>query len=94
MSRILVVEDEAILRKNIVDRLRAEGHELFDTATAESAEQLASSRTLILADLRLPGMDGMALLQRVRKFAAYAGCDCYRTRLPPDCRRCRSRCGL
>lgn len=69
MSRILVVEDEAILRRNIVDRLRAEGHELFDTASGESAEQLSAllAPDLILADLRLPGMDGMELLRRVRK---------------------------
>ncbi len=74
MSRILVVEDEAILRKNIVDRLRAEGHELFDTASAESAEQLAAllAPDLILTDLRLPGIDGMELLRRVRKISPRA----------------------
>lgn len=69
MSRILIVEDEPILRKNIVDRLRAEGHELYDTATAESAEQLAAllSPELVITDLRLPGIDGIELLRRVRR---------------------------
>lgn len=68
MPRILIVEDESILRRNMVDRLRAEGHELFDTATAESAEQLSAllAPDLLLTDLRLPGMDGLELLRRVR----------------------------
>lgn len=68
MPRILIVEDEQILRRNMVDRLRAEGHELFDTATAESAEQLSGllAPDLLLTDLRLPGMDGLELLRRVR----------------------------
>lgn len=71
MARILVVEDEKILRKNIVDRLRAEGHDLYDAGSAESALELAVilAPDLILSDLRLPGMDGLALLRRVRAAA-------------------------
>lgn len=69
MSRILVVEDQPVLRQNMVDRLRAEGHELFDTATGESALELATllAPDLILADLRLPGIDGVELLRRVQR---------------------------
>lgn len=71
MTRILVVEDENILRKNIVDRLRAEGHDLYDAGTAESAVELAMllAPDLIITDLRLPGMDGIELLRRVRTAA-------------------------
>lgn len=71
MARILVVEDEKILRKNIVDRLRAEGHDLYDTGAAESAVELAVilAPDLILSDLKLPGMDGLELLRRVRAAA-------------------------
>jgi two-component system response regulator HydG len=71
MARILVVEDENILRKNIVDRLRAEGHDLYDAGSAESAVELAVllAPDLILSDLRLPGMDGLELLRRVRAAA-------------------------
>lgn len=71
MARILVVEDENILRKNIVDRLRAEGHDLYDAGSAESAVELAVllAPDLVLSDLRLPGMDGLELLRRVRAAA-------------------------
>lgn len=71
MARILVVEDENILRKNIVDRLRAEGHDLYDAGTAESAIELAVllAPDLIVTDLRLPGMDGIELLRRVKAAA-------------------------
>ena len=42
MARILVVEDENLLRKNIVDRLRAEGHDLYDAPSAGSGAELAA----------------------------------------------------
>lgn len=71
MARILVVEDETTLRKNMVDRLRAESLDVYDAGSAESGIQLANllAPDLILTDLRLPGMDGMELLRRVKASA-------------------------
>jgi len=69
MARILVIEDEAILRKNIVDRLRAEGHELIDAGSGEAGVELASllAPDLVLTDLRLPGMDGLSALREIKR---------------------------
>lgn len=71
MARILVVEDEPILRQNIADRLRAEGHEVIDAGSGEAGVELATllAPDLILTDLRLPGLDGMSLLKEVKRIS-------------------------
>jgi len=72
MARILVVEDEPVLRRNIVDRLRAEGHELFDTPSGETGVELCTllAPDLVLTDLRLPGIDGLEVLKRCKQVSA------------------------
>jgi DNA-binding NtrC family response regulator len=69
MARILVIEDEPILRRNVVDRLRAEGHELFDTPSGETGAELCTllAPDLVLTDLRLPGIDGLNVLAQCRR---------------------------
>lgn len=65
--RILIVDDDAGLLRLLSIRLRAYG---FDLLTAESAEQALSSLPafqpdVVVTDLRMPGMDGMALFRQV-----------------------------
>ncbi len=74
MARILIVEDEPILRQNISDRLRAEGHEVIDAGTGEAGVELATllAPDLILTDLRLPGMDGLGVLREVKRISPRA----------------------
>jgi len=64
--RILVVEDEDNLRRVIELQLRSSGFEVDQARTAEEALKLADRATLILTDLRLPGMDGLELMKRLR----------------------------
>jgi CheY-like chemotaxis protein len=63
MARILVADDEASVREFIARALEAEGHAL--TLAADGAEALARLQTgpfdLLLADIRMPVMDGIAL---------------------------------
>ncbi len=66
-GRILVVEDEEKLRRVIELQLRAEGFEVDQAGTAEDGLQLASSADVVLTDLRLPGIDGLELLTRLRE---------------------------
>ncbi len=66
-GRILVVEDEEKLRRVIELQLRAEGFEVDQAGSAEDALPLASSADVVLTDLRLPGMDGLQLLTRLRE---------------------------
>ena len=65
--RILIVEDEAKLRRVIELQLRSAGYEVDEAGTAEDALRLADRANLILTDLRLPGMDGLELLSLLRR---------------------------
>jgi CheY-like chemotaxis protein len=67
--RILVIDDERVLRETIVDSLCMDGFDVH--AAADGKEGLALiGRTpfdVILSDLRMPEMDGRALYDEVRR---------------------------
>ncbi|GMQ76287.1 MAG: two-component system response regulator CbrB [Gammaproteobacteria bacterium] len=60
MSRILVVEDEAVIRSALRRLLERHGYEVTEAASMEQARTLddLQSTDLIIADLRLPGAPG------------------------------------
>ncbi len=65
-SRIMVVDDEKLIRWSVGERLQRAG---FEVVSAESGEQAldliaAGVPDLMLLDVRLPGIDGLATLQR------------------------------
>src|SRR5579875_634754 len=62
---ILVVEDEEKLRRVLGMHLSAAGYEVRAAGTAEEAIKYAGDADLILTDLRLPGMDGLALIEKL-----------------------------
>ena len=62
---ILVVEDEAVVRRGL-DRLLTEfGHDVKVASSAEEADQYLASHKfdLMLLDIELPCMNGMELLE-------------------------------
>jgi serine/threonine-protein kinase PpkA len=68
MHRILVVEDDEAIRKNLDRLLTLEG---FDVATAHDGQQalvaaLAKPPDIVITDINMPVMDGFALLAAVR----------------------------
>ncbi len=65
--RILVVEDEEKLRRVVELQLASAGYEVDQAGSAEEALRLCSRASLILTDLRLPGMDGLELLSILRR---------------------------
>jgi len=65
--RILIVEDEAKLRRVIELQLQSAGFEVDKAASAEEAMKLTDRADLILTDLRLPGMDGLELMSLLRR---------------------------
>ena len=69
---ILIVEDHEKNRKLVRDVLQAKGYRTLETETAEEGIQVAreSSPALILMDIQLPGMDGIAALKVLRADAA------------------------
>jgi FixJ family two-component response regulator len=68
-SRILIVEDEANVRLNYRITLETEGYEVVEAATAASALLVLIEQSFAVAilDMRLPGMDGLELLAKMRE---------------------------
>src|SRR5690242_18833001 len=69
MARILVVEDDPIIRQTVDYALRRAGFETMSSADGLQALALAESQPpdLILLDIMLPGIDGYEFAQRVRQ---------------------------
>ncbi|MCB9561786.1 MAG: sigma-54-dependent Fis family transcriptional regulator [Kofleriaceae bacterium] len=65
MARVLVVDDEKGLRSFLAGCLTTEGHKVDDAASGEDAlvRLRAQAYDLMITDLKMPGMDGLALLE-------------------------------
>jgi two-component system cell cycle response regulator DivK len=65
---ILIIEDNDKNRKLCRDVLQAKGYQTIESETAEEGLKLALDRSpaLILMDIQLPGMDGIAALKQLR----------------------------
>ena len=65
---ILVVDDEDSVRRRCVRLLNSAGCEVMGVSNSKSALHLVESQSfdLMLVDIRMPGMDGMELLERVK----------------------------
>ncbi|MCK9382503.1 MAG: response regulator [Sulfuritalea sp.] len=72
MARILVIEDNATNMKLAVLMLQREGYEILQAADAEEGIRLARAELpdLILMDVQLPGMDGLAATRLLKGDAA------------------------
>ncbi len=83
MARILVVDDEPVNLKLAVYILRNAGHDAMGASGGVQAIELALAQLpeLVLMDIQMPGMDGIATLHQLRadpraaaiKVAAYTG---------------------
>ncbi len=69
---ILVIEDEEKLRRTIGLHLSSNGYEVRAAASAEEGIRYAGDMDLILTDLKLPGMNGLALLEKLREQTTHA----------------------
>jgi len=69
MLNILVIDDDPDLREVVGEVLRGEGHTVDIAPDAEIAiERLAAcSFDLVVSDVRLPKVDGLTLLHRIRR---------------------------
>jgi two-component system, cell cycle response regulator DivK len=65
---VLLVEDDSKSRKLIRDLLTFKGYEIIEAETGEDGVRLAQERRprLVLMDIRLPGIDGIEALERLR----------------------------
>jgi two-component system, OmpR family, KDP operon response regulator KdpE len=70
-ARVLVVDDDAQMRKAVTNALSARGYEVLTAGTGEGALDVASEEDLdlVLLDLGLPGIEGHEVIQRLRTWS-------------------------
>jgi len=68
-THVLIVDDEAALRKSTIRLLRAAGIHADETGTGEEALQRLSAcgYDVILLDIKMPGISGIEVLKRLRE---------------------------
>jgi DNA-binding response OmpR family regulator len=66
---ILIVEDDAAIRRGLVDAVRFAGYDVLETERGDEAVHMALECPvdLVLLDVMLPGCDGFEVLGEVRK---------------------------
>jgi len=73
MIRIMLAEDDEIMRITIQDRLQKYGWQVDAATDGRQAIELLdrNSYRIIISDVRMPNLDGMDLLRHVREVAPY-----------------------
>lgn len=87
MRRILVVEDEVLVRLTIADALHDAGFEVVEAATADDAIEIINEQTIhfLFTDIQLPGtLDGVDLAHAVAARFPNAGIIVASGRLTPE----------
>lgn len=71
MQRVLIVEDEFLIRLTLAEVLADEGFEVLEAESGDEAARILEGRTdiaVLLTDMQLPGkLDGRALVQHARQ---------------------------
>lgn len=69
MTRILIIEDQPVMRKNLMFTLKLEGYHV--TAAENGSEGIAAAKAqppdLIISDIMMPEADGYAVLKALRE---------------------------
>ncbi len=70
MAQILIIDDEVLLARSLARSLTQRGHECFLAGTAEDGLRMlrTSPPDVVLLDLQLPGMPGLAALTQILEF--------------------------
>ena len=70
-SRILVIDDDAAIRDSLRMTLEYAGYEFVGAATGQEGLSLAErdAPDIVLLDIKMPGMDGMEVLSRLRQMS-------------------------
>jgi DNA-binding response OmpR family regulator len=68
MARLLVIEDQLKLRRNLQEMLANDGHEVIAAGTGEEGFYCATTQPFdaVILDLSLPGRDGLEVLTDLR----------------------------
>jgi len=69
MHKILIIDDDKDMRSALSDLVRSGGYEAYSAGNGKIALKEISTHSphVILLDIRLPGIDGMTLLERIKE---------------------------
>jgi len=72
-SRILLVDDEIVFTDNMTRLLTARGYSVTAIDNGKEALQILGEKDfdVIVLDLKMPGMDGIATLKEIRKLGLF-----------------------
>ena len=77
MKRILVAEDEDVIRDFVVINLRRSGYEVVDVPNGDEAlrvfDESGGNFDICLLDIMMPGKDGFTVCKEIRKRSATVG---------------------
>ena len=68
--RVLVVDDEHLIRWSLEHNLRKQGYDVLTAGSGEDALRLVREEQpdLVLLDIQLPGISGMEVLEKIKEF--------------------------
>jgi len=68
-KKVLIVEDDRVLRRVIFDNLKVEGYNVFQAEDGVEGLSVALKEhpDIMLLDLIMPKMDGIAMLEKLRQ---------------------------
>jgi DNA-binding NtrC family response regulator len=68
-TKILIIDDEMIMRESLAGWLKRDGHEVASAASGEDAMQLLqkSRFDILLVDIKMEGMSGLDVLKQVKE---------------------------
>jgi len=73
MATIMTVDDTASMRQMISFTLNSVGHDVIQASDGKEALELAKDKKvdLVIADVNMPNMDGIALVKFLRELPSY-----------------------
>ena len=71
MSRLLIIDDEAGIRKLLALSLASDGYEVLTAASGEEGMEIFKSESpaMVLTDIKMPGIDGIEVLKQVKELS-------------------------
>lgn len=73
MARILLIDDDELLRDTVLQMLELDGHEVTQAASGEQGLKLFASRSgqrgfdAVITDVLMPGIDGARVIVELRR---------------------------